>query len=312
MFLMTAATLGLAVGQELHARIQVSAQMDQGSDRTIYNTLQTSLYELMNNKRWTNNVVRIEERIECSFMITIQNRSSDVFEGQILVQASRPVFNSSYESPLFSFLDRNLRFEYIQDQNMDWVENEHLNNLTSILAFYAYIIIALDYESFQKGAGAPYLEKAENIVNNAQNDPRATGWKPFESDRNRYWMVENLQNPRYSGLKDALYQYHRLGLDVMYDNQELGRQAVVESLVMFQRVYNERPNLFILSVLLNAKSDELVRMFSDASSMQKSRVVQILTTIDGANANKYNRILQQGGAGSRSGGGGGGGFGGRP
>jgi len=284
-----------ADGQELFASVTVSAQMDHGSDRTIYNTLQTSLYELMNNKRWTNNVVRIEERIECSFMITIQNRSSDVMEGQILVQASRPVFNSSYKSPLFSFLDRNLRFEYIQDQTMDWAENSHLNNLTSILAFYAYIIIGLDYETFQKGAGAPYFEKAQSIVNTAQNDPRATGWKAFEGDRNRYWMLENLTNSRYSGMKDALYQYHRLGLDMMYDNQELGRQAVVDALVMFQRVYNERPNLFMLSILLGAKADELVRMFSQASSMQKSRVVQILSNIDGANANKYNRILQQGG-----------------
>jgi hypothetical protein len=302
LFWMFLTCVGVTRAQELYASVQVSAQMDQGSDRTIYNTLQTSLYELMNNKQWTKNVFRIEERIECSFMITIQNRSSDVFEGQILVQASRPVYNSSYKSPMFTFLDKNLRFEYIQDQSMDWIEGQHSNNLTSILAFYAYVIIGLDFETFQQGAGAPYFEQAQNIVNNAQNDPRATGWKAFEGDRNRYWMLENLTNARYSGLKNALYQYHRIGLDAMYDNQELGRQAVVDALVMFQRVYNERPNLFMLSILLGAKADELVRMFSDASSMQKSRVVQILITIDGANANKYNRILQQGSPGGAPGG----------
>lgn len=282
----------LGFGQELYCTVQISAQQDQGTDRTLYNTLQTSLYELMNNKKWTNYNFRVEERIECSFMITINNRSSDVFDAQIYVQSTRPVFNSSYKSPLFSHLDKNLRFEYIQDQNLDWVENSHLNNLTSVLAYYAYIVIGLDFESFQKGAGAPYFDKAQAIINNAQSDNRATGWKAFENDRNRYWLLENLTNARYSGLKDALYNYHRLGLDNMYDNQESGRQAVVDALMQLQRVYNERPNLFMLSVLLNAKSDELVRMFSNAPNMQKSRVVQILTNIDAANASKYNRIIQ--------------------
>jgi hypothetical protein len=279
--------------QELYCSVQISAQQDQGSDRTLYNTLQTSLYELMNNKKWTNHNFKVEERIECSLMITINNKTSDVFDAQIFVQSTRPVFNSSYKTPVFSHLDRNLRFEYIQDQSLDWVENSHLNNLTSVLAYYAYIIIGIDFETFQKGSGTPYFDKAQAIVNNAQNDNRATGWKAFEGDRNRYWLLENLTNSRYQGLKDALYSYHRLGLDNMYENVETGRQAVVDALMVLQRVYNERPNLFLLSVLLSAKSDELVKMFSNASNMQKSRVVQILTNIDPANASKYNRIIQQ-------------------
>jgi hypothetical protein len=292
-FVLSMFMAGTITAQELYASVQVSPPpQDQTSDRTLYNTLQTSLYELMNNKKWTNSVFKIEERIECSFMITIQNKTSDVFEGQIFVQSSRPVFNSSYKSPVFSYLDKNMRFEYIQDQSLDWVENSHLNNLTSILAFYAYVIIAIDFESFQKGSGAPFFEKAQAIINNAQGDNRATGWKAFEGDRNRYWMMENLTNSRYAGLKDAIYQYHRLGLDVMYDNQETGRQAVVDALLVFQRVYNERPNLFMLSVLLGAKSDEIVKMFGQAPNMQKSRVVQILTTIDAGNASKYNKIIQ--------------------
>ncbi len=296
---------GVSNAQELYASVQVSPPpQDNTSDRTLYNTLQTSLYELMNNKKWTNHAFKVEERIECSFMITIRQKMSDVFEAQIMIQSSRPVFNSSYKSPVFSYLDKELRFEYIQDQSLDWVENSHLSNLTSVLAYYAYIVIALDFESFQKGAGAPYLDKAQAIVNNAQNDPRAVGWKAFESDKNRYWLLENLTNSRYSMLKDAMYSYHRLGLDAMYDNQETGRQAVVEALVMLQRVYNERPNLFVLGVIMSAKADELVKMFSEASSMQKSRVVQILNNIDPANTSKYNRIIQSqqgGGTGGRGG-----------
>jgi hypothetical protein len=297
-FLILALTIsGGLLGQELYCSVQVSAQQDQGSDRTLYNTLQTSLYELMNNKKWTQHQFKIEERIECSMMITISSKTSDVFEAQIFVQSSRPVFNSSYKSPVFSYLDKNLRFEYIQDQTMDWVENSHLNNLTSVMAFYAYLIIGLDFETMQKGAGMPYFDKAQAIINSAQGDNRSTGWKAFDSDRNRYWLMENLTNSRYAGLKEALYSYHRLGLDNMYENQETGRQAVVDAIVQLQRVYNERPNLFLLSVLLNAKADEIVKMFSDAPNMQKSRVVQILTNIDASNAAKYNRIIQtQGGS----------------
>lgn len=282
---------GKLFSQELYCSVQVSATQDFGSDRTLYNTLQTSLYELMNNKKWTNHNFKVEERIECSFSITVNSRNSDVFEAQIFVQSTRPVFNSAYKTPIFSYLDKNMRFEYIQDQAMDWAEGSHLNNLTSILAFYAYTVIGIDFETFQKGSGSLYFDKAQAIVNNAQNDNRATGWKAFESDRNRYWLLENLTNSRYSGLKEAMYSYHRTGLDAMYDNQETGRQAVVDALMQFQRVYNERPNLFLLGVLLNAKADEMVKMFSNASSMQKSRVVQILTNIDAANAGKYNRII---------------------
>lgn len=282
--------------QELYASVQISSQQDQGSDRTLYNTMQTSLYELMNNKKWTSHTFKVEERIECTFMITITSRSSDVFDAQIMVQSTRPVHSSSYKSPVFSYLDKNLRFEYIQDQTLDWTENSHLNNLTSVMAFYAYIVIGLDFESFQKGAGAPYFDKAQAIVNNAQGDNKATGWKAFENDRNRYWLLENLTNSRYSALKDGIYAYHRLGLDNMYENQETSRQAVVDALMQFQKVYNERPNLFLLSVILNAKADELVKMFTGASSMQKSRVVQILTNIDGANASKYNQIISKEGS----------------
>ena len=281
-----------ASAQELYCSVSVSSQTDQGSDRTLYNTLQTSLYELMNNRKWTGHNFKVEERIECSFMITITDKRSDVFDAQIMVQSTRPVFNSSYKTPLFSYLDKQVRFEYIQDQNLDFVEGNHMNNLTSILAFYTYIIIGLDFETMQKGAGVPYFEKAQTIVNNAQSDPKATGWKAFESDKNRYWLIENLTNSRYTPLREGLYQYHRLGLDVMYDNQEAGRQAVVDAILQFQRVYNERPNLFVLSIILNAKADEIVKMFSNASAMQKSRVVQVLTNIDPANAAKYNRIMQ--------------------
>jgi hypothetical protein len=290
-FLIASASL-IAHSQELYCSVSVSSQQDQGSDRTIYNTLQKSLYELMNNKKWTGLSFKVEERIECSFMITITNRQSDVFDAQIMVQSTRPVFNSSYKTPVFSYLDKQLRFEYLQDQSLDWVEGSHLSNLTSVLAYYAYIVIGLDFETMQKGAGSPYFDKAQTIVNNAQGDAKATGWKAFESDKNRYWLLENLTNSRYMPLRDGLYSYHRLGLDVMYDNQESGRQAVVDAILLFQRVYNERPNLFILSLLLNAKADEIVKMFSNASAMQKSRVVQVLTNIDPANAAKYNKIMQ--------------------
>jgi hypothetical protein len=276
--------------QELRCNIQVNAQSISGSDRTLYNTLQTALYELMNNKKWTNHLFTYEERIECSFQLTITERSTDVFKGQLLVQSTRPVFNASYTSPLFQYLDKELRFEYIEDQTMEFIENQHVNNLTSILAYYAYIIIGMDFETFKEGSGTTYFDKAQNIVNTAQSDNRATGWKAFESQRNRYWIVENLTNGRYNAVKSSMYQYHRLGLDIMYEKQEDGRQNVVKALEELIKVKRSNPNLFILELYMHAKVDELVLMFTNASNSQKARVVAILNEIDPANIAKYNKI----------------------
>jgi hypothetical protein len=220
---------------------------------------------------------------------------SDEFKGTIQVQSRRPVFNTSYNTTMLNFQDNNLHFRFREYEKIEFSESTHLNNLSSILAFYAYVIIGLDYDSFSLLGGTEYFQKAERIVSNAQNAVER-GWKAYEGNRkNRYWLIENLLNPKYKPLREAIYKYHRLGLDVMSEKTAEGRAEIAESLVLLQRVYREKPDpyLFALQLFFDAKSDELVNIFSESFPTEKARVVNILTEIDNANASKYKKIIEQ-------------------
>ena len=283
-------------GQELRCNVQINSQKIQGTNRTIFQTLQTAIYEFMNNTAWTNHVYGFDERIECSIMLNITEQlGSDEFKGTLQVQSRRPVFNSSYNTTMINFQDNNLHFRYREFDKIEFSENSHLSNLSSILAFYAYIILGIDYDSFSMLGGTDYLLKAEKVVNNAQNAPER-GWKAYEGNRNnRYWMIENLLNSKYRPLREVLYRYHRLGLDRMSDKAVEGRAEIAECMATLQKVYREKPDpyLFALQLFFDAKSDELVNIFSESFPSEKARVVNILTEIDNANAGKYQKILEQ-------------------
>lgn len=283
-------------GQELRCNVQINSQKIQGTNRTIFQTLQTAIYEFMNNTAWTNHVYGFDERIECSIMLNITEQlGSDEFKGTLQVQSRRPVFNSSYNTTMLNFQDNNLHFRYREFDKIEFSENSHLSNLSSMLAFYAYIILGIDYDSFSMLGGTDYLLKAEKIVNNAQNAPER-GWKAYEGNRkNRYWMIENLLNSKYRPLREVLYRYHRLGLDQMSDKAVEGRAEIAECMATLQKVYREKPDpyLFALQLFFDAKSDELVNIFSESFPSEKARVVNILTEIDNANAGKYQKILEQ-------------------
>jgi hypothetical protein len=283
-------------GQELRCNVQINSQKIQGTNRTIFQTLQTAIYEFMNNTAWTNHVYGFDERIECSIMLNITEQlGSDEFKGTLQVQSRRPVFNSSYNTTMLNFQDNNLHFRYREFDKIEFSENSHLSNLSSMLAFYAYIILGIDYDSFSMLGGTDYLLKAEKIVNNAQNAPER-GWKAYEGNRkNRYWMIENLLNSKYRPLREVLYRYHRLGLDQMSDKAVEGRAEIAECMATLQKVYREKPDpyLFALQLFFDAKSDELVNIFSESFPSEKARIVNILTEIDNANAGKYQKILEQ-------------------
>lgn len=208
----------LLKAQELNCQISVMTPQISGSDKSIYDKLQTDLRDFMNNKKWTNDEWLNQERIECSMVITISDRpSTDEFKASIQVQSRRPVYRSSYNSPMFNYQDNNFTFKYVQDQLIEFDESTINSNLTAVLAYYAYIIIGLDYDSFSPMGGTPYFAKAQNIVNNAQSLPDI-GWKAFESTRNRYWLAENLMNTSFQPLRNFMYTYHRLGFDKSTDN----------------------------------------------------------------------------------------------
>lgn len=279
--------------QELRCNISISAQKIQGANRTMFETMQSDLYEFMNNRKWTDQKYSMDERIECSFFITLDEQlSSDEFKGSIQVQARRPVFNSSYETILLNIKDKDFHAKYVEYQTLEFNETSNKDNLTNILAFYAYIVLGMDYDSFSPEGGTEFFQKAQTIVNNSQN-AREKGWKAFESERNRYWLVENILNKSYSGFRACTYQYNRQGLDLMAEKAPEGRAAIAESLKLIQKVFRSRPSLYILQVFFDAKSDELVNIFSGNSFPdERNRVSVILNECDPSNGSKYEKILK--------------------
>ncbi|TCO08885.1 type IX secretion system protein PorD [Natronoflexus pectinivorans] len=279
--------------QELRARVQVVAPGVQGTNRAVFETLQTSIMEFLNGQQWTEHKFNPEERIDCTILINIREViGSDEFRGTIQIQARRPVYNSSYNTPLLNYLDQNLHFRYIEYETLVYNPSNIESNLVAILAYYAYIVLGFDYDSFSQRGGTPYFQRAEQIVNMMQN-ARESGWRSFESQRNRYWLVENLLNEHHTPLRNAFYQYHRRGLDMMADRVDEGRSNIASSLELLQRVHRQRPNSFALGFFFDAKSEELVNIFSNSPSMERGRVVNLLSEVDPTNSDKYQQILSE-------------------
>jgi hypothetical protein len=247
----------------------------------------------MNNTRWTNEQFNNQERIECSMQITINERiSNDEFKGSIQIQSRRPVYKTSYYSPMLSINDESFQFRYIEFQTIEFNETGSNQSLPGILAFYAYIILGVDYDSFSSQGGSPWFQKAQTIVSNQQNSPEK-GWKAFESTRNRYWLAENLNNPSFRAVRELYYNYHRKGLDTMSDKKEDSVMSIFQSLEALREVNDDKPGSYILQSLLFTKSDEIINVFSDAFPDVKAKVVNLMNELDPANGSKYQSIMNK-------------------
>ncbi|MDG2139605.1 MAG: DUF4835 family protein [Flavobacteriales bacterium] len=280
-----------SISQELICNIMVNSNQIQTSDRQIFNSLQKSLYEFVNNTKWTNTTLENEERIECSIMISISKMiSNDVFEGTIQIQSKRPIYGTSYQSTIFNFQDQNFKFNYQEFQPLEFTVNTHLSNLTSVIAFYINIILGLDFSTFSEDGGMEYFGVAQKIVNNAQNAAEK-GWRAFESDRNRYWLAYDMADPRYSAYQRCLYAYHRLGLDKLAEEPDDARFEITEALESLKEIYRENPSAFLLKLFFDAKSDEIVKIYSEAFPNEQARIVKTLVEIDPTNSSKYQKIL---------------------
>ena len=282
-----------SIGQELNCQVSVTAPQIAGTDKRVFESLQTALYEFMNNRKWSNYNFRMEERIECTILVTVTERMSpDDFKGTINLVLRRPIFNSAYNSVLLNWIDKDFQFHYVEFQPLDYAEGTFSSNLTSVMAYYSNVFLALYFDSFSLNGGAPFFDKARAIVNTAQN-AQETGWKGFESTRNRFWLVENSLNPTYSELRDFSYRFHRLGLDQMYEKPDQGRNEITESLDLLKSIYNAQPGLFNLQLITDAKRDEFINIYSDdrVPPLEKTNVVNILKEIDPANGSKYQTIL---------------------
>jgi hypothetical protein len=285
---------GLARSQELNCNIQVSAQMIQGSNREIFVNMQKDIYEFLNNTVWTNHVYSYAERIDCNILINLTDQlSADEFKGTIQIQLRRPAFNTTYNSTMLNFIDNNFQFKYVEFQTLEFDPSAHRSNLVSVLAFYTYIILGIDYDSFSPLGGTEFYQMAEKIVTNAQNAPES-GWKPYDGsrNRNRYWLVKNILNKEYEGVRQFIYDYDINGLDRMESRITEARTSIVESLKLIQEVYRKKPDpfMYFLQIIIDSKSDELINIFTDAFPEEKGRVVQILTEIDPANKTKYEKM----------------------
>lgn len=279
--------------QELNCQVSINHAQIQTTDIRVFQTLQTSVHEFMNNRRWTDRVLKTEEKIECSIFINIKSRNGDLYSATIQVQSRRPVFNSSYNSVMLNYLDNDLSFEYVENAPLDFNITSFESNLTSVLAYYAYIIIGFDFDSFGDHAGTPYFNNAQQIINNAQNASE-TGWKSFESQKNRYWLVENLLNGSYDDYRKFVYQYHRLGLDQMYDKQSKARTEILSSLQLLTKVHRARPGLYLLNITMEAKRTEIIGIFSEAPSNEKATARNYLVEIDPSKAADYQKMASGG------------------
>lgn len=279
--------------QELNCEVKINYSQIQGSaNKQIFDQLEKSIFEFMNNtNRWTNLSFTTQERIECSIFITInQQQSSDEYSGSIQVQSSRPVYKSAYKTKILNVQDEYFLFKFQQFAQLEFNLNKFDNNLTSVLAYYAYVILATDADSFAPLGGTEYWQKAQIIVNNAQSASEQ-GWQSSQQgQKNRYWLVENTLQPTYKGIRDCMYEYHRKGLDIMYEKVDEGRANLLKSLDYLKKVYEARPASYNMQLFFNSKSDELVNIFKGGQPEEKNKVLETLMQVDPANTTKYSKI----------------------
>ena len=284
--------------QELQARVTVLAnRVSTQVDKKIFNTLQTSIYDFLNNRKWSTDVFEANEKIDCSFFLNIdQELGQNIYRATLTIQAARPVYNTTYSSPLINFKDDNVVFRYQEFQPLEFNENRVQGNdpvaanLTAVLAYYVNIILGLDYDAFALRAGDTYFKKAMNIVNNAPEGRDIAGWKPFDGMRNRYWLAENLNNNRFALIHDALYSYYRKGMDTFYEDEKTGRLEILNGLNYLNTIQTDNPNSMFMQVFFQGRSNELVKVFSKANGDLKIRARELLLKLDISNSADYKNL----------------------
>lgn len=292
-FLILLSVANTTLAQEINCQIQVTARQVQGTDRTAYEAMQTALYEFVNARKWTPYSYKLEERIEATILITINEQiSSEKYSGQLNLVLKRPVYKTNLSTTMFNYIDKDFIFTYVENQPLEYSDNNFDSNLTAVIAYYINIFLGIDADSFSPLGGSAYFDQAQAIVQNAQssNEP---GWKAYENQKNRYWLSENFTNPIYRPVRESIYKYHLTGLDKMYDNAELGRASIAESIKLLYQANNQKPGSFLIQLMLEAKRDEIINVFSEGSPNIKTEVVNYLKEMDPANGSRYQQILSR-------------------
>jgi len=286
--------------QELAATVNVQTnKIENQIDAKIFTQFQKQLKDFINQRKWTSDVFALEEKIDCSFYITIESIvSPGVYEAKLSVVANRPVYNANYTTPLLNMQDANFTFKYQLAQPMEFNENRVQGadpleaNLTAVIAYYINIIIGLDYDSFAPKAGMPYFNKALNIVYNAPEGSGISGWKSYDGQRNRYIFVDNLTKSGFDKLHEVIYSYNREGLDQMSEKPEIARAAILNALMAMQEINEANVNSMVVPILMQGKFTEIVGIFENADKSMKKQLLNTLTNIDIANINRYKEKLE--------------------
>lgn len=278
------------ISQEFLGNIQIQYSQVGGVDPSVFTNLETSIFEFMNNRVWSSYNYKIEERIEFTMVITISSvRGTDDFSGSMNLVLQRPIYGTDYNSVIINLVDNDIHFVFMPHQSMIFTDGSYTDNLTSILAYYAYIMLGLDFDTYSLEGGTQFYEKAMSVVTDAQNS-NEKGWQSFEGPRNRYQLVENLLNPSYSALRKLLYEYHLKGLDIMANDVIGGRAIIGKSLRNYKTVFDKRSSLSFLQVMVEAKRTEIISIFTEASPSEKADMINIMKEVDPANGSRYEAV----------------------
>jgi len=284
---------GWAAAQEVDFQVKVNYQKRQVVDPKVFQTLEQTLQEFLNNQKWTEDLYKTEERIQCNLQLTLQEELGPTsFRAEIAISATRPVYNSDYQTALLNHIDKSVTFSYEQFQPLFFSENTYNNNLVSVLSFYVYIILGLDYDSFSPFGGEPYFQKAQDVLNDvpASVAEAVGGWRSTDGNQNRYWIVQNYLDPRMRDYRRAWYDYHRQALDIMHEDPVAARAIIVKALEMINKSNQAYRNAMIVIMFNNAKSNELVEIFKGAGLQQRSQFINVMSKVDPANQDKYRKL----------------------
>ncbi len=290
-----------ALAQEMNCKVMVMTDQIQGVDPKVFKTLQQAIGDFVNNRKWTTDNFETKEKIECVFTLILNKQIDGVeggYQGKLNIQSTRPVFNSSYSTPLINYVDNDVYFKYQEFQQLDFNDsrvsgNDPLeSNLTAILAYYTYLIIGMDYDSYALKGGNDFFSRAQNIVSNAPEQKIITGWKPGENQRNRYWLVDQMMNARFSEMHTVMYNYHRLGLDQLIGEEETGRLAINAVFPMLEKINAENPSSQYMRFFFYAKGDEVLNFLAKTPMADRQKIIPIVSVLDVMNAGKYSALLK--------------------
>jgi hypothetical protein len=291
--LLLIAAVSSLCAQDFRCALSINSQKISGTNYEKFNNLQQELYKFVNDRKWCQYTLKTDERLECSLLINLESQSGDVYKGSLTLQLQRPVFKSSYKTTVLNFQDKSIQFNYADGDPLEYAEGSTLSQITSLVAYYLNLYLAVYFDTFALNGGTSYFQKCNDIINLNQSVAEP-GWKSFESGQsNRYWLMENFNNSSYSKFHDFFYQYHRLGLDVMSETPDVGRAAILEALKLLQQVNRQRSALYMMTILAQTKQQEIINIFKEGSPTEKQQAIQIMKQIDPSNGAKYDAINQQ-------------------